>query len=403
MLLLAASLLCCTKEKETITPELLAFNATPTPFSVTLMAKIHNAKYIKEATFVVRNPGDTTIMRPATFSGDTLTATIEPLHPNRGYYAALLWATANVEYSSPTYRFYTDPYPMPRIPSMTITPGAYDAEVRFHFLDEEYLRDYWFYCWKEGTGGAYNTAQTSYVKEGNEFICTVTNLDPETYYEFHASYSNIGAIGNEYSMRFKTLPAPFHITVTQKVEPSYFSTTLSADFTADVDYTPCGFMYRKFFTEDWTTVQVTPENNHLELVVTDFEQSTEYEFMVFYTVDGEVYQTDSRYFKTPEVPMPAITSMTVDIDGTSAILQADIREVEFVTSSGFTLMYGFGATPDGAQTWTEKIVEVPLVEGHMTYVWESLTPGERYGFRTFRTNAYEKRETDPVFFTIPLE
>ena len=214
---------------------------------------------------------------------------------------------------------------MPRIPSMTITPGAYDAEVRFHFLDEEYLRDYLFYCWKEGTGGAYNTAQTSYVKEGNEFICTVTNLEPETFYDFHVSYSNVGAIGNEYSMRFKTLPAPFHITVTQKVEPSYFSTTLSADFTADVDYTPCGFMYRKFFTEDWTTVQVTPENNHLELVVTDFEQSTEYEFMVFYTVDGEVYQTDSRYFKTPEVPMPAITSMTVDIDGTSASLAERIN------------------------------------------------------------------------------
>ena len=136
------------------------------------------------------------------------------------------------------------------------------------------------------------------------------------------------------------------------------ATTLSADFTADVDYTPCGFMYRKFFTEDWTTVQVTPENDHLELVVTDFVQSTEYEFMVFYTVDGETYLTDPRYFKTPEVPMPAITSMTV---------------------------------------------EVPLVEGHMKYVWDSLTPGERYGFRTFRTNAYEKRETAPVFFTSPLE
>lgn len=53
MLFLAASILSCTREKETITPELVAFNLTPTPFSVALKATVHNAKHITDATFVV--------------------------------------------------------------------------------------------------------------------------------------------------------------------------------------------------------------------------------------------------------------------------------------------------------------------------------------------------------------
>ncbi len=36
----------------------------------------------------------------------------------------------------------------------------------------------------------------------------MTNLIPETFYDFHIIYSNKGAIGNTYSMRFKTLPPP---------------------------------------------------------------------------------------------------------------------------------------------------------------------------------------------------
>ena len=404
-LLLAVSVPCCTKKPVATVPELIALNATPSAFTVTLEAKFLRAENIKRASFSINPLGEGSIRKTATISGNTLTATFDSLRPNVRYRYSVSWATAKSEWTSPAYSFDTDPYPMPKVVYLKIEPGAYDAMARFRFQDEEYLRSYIAGCYIEGTGGAYNTSQSKTTKEGDEYVCTMTNLVPETFYEFHIIYSNKGAIGNTYSMRFKTLPPPYTVTVTdQEAEPSYFSAKLSASFEADVDYTPCGFMFREYMPVEWNVITITPVNNRIETEIPDLKPEKGYRFKVFYTVRGETFMTEEQSFGTPAVPVPEISSAHFNISGNSVILTADISQTEFVTQSGFILLDNISFDPAGRlHTWRETTIDVTPGEGRMSYEWEGLSPGIQYGFKAFGTNGYKRVESERIFFTIPGE
>ncbi len=408
MLLLVAAMPGCTKKTaESNVPELISFDVESGPFSATMEAKFTHPERVLNPVFRLWETGgkSAAVTCPATVSGNVFRGQFGDLRPNVRYHCGISWSTSALpNWESPTFDFDAKPYPMPVVRLLSIEAGAYDAVVRFRFDQEEYLRNYYCYCWIEGTQGAYNKARTEFEKEGDEYVCRITELIPESFYEFHVDYSNLGAIGERFTTRFLTLPPPYTVNVEQVVKPSYTSAVLSATFDADITYTPCGIMFnRNSSMEIWEDYPLTPNDDRIEVEVTDLMWYQVYGFYVYYTVEGEIHKTDLTSFYPLVVPAPQLSSLQYEIQGRSVVLQAEISPVENLSGSGFILLDEHAILPDGHETWRALQVEVPPQGGKLYYVWESLVPGMEYGFQAYGRNVSGLKYSDIIYFTLPPE
>lgn len=228
------------------------------------------------------------------------------------------------------------------------------------------------------------TPFVSQMSSPGSFKFEVTDLDPNTEYEFMSVYdwegTEVGGSKNTFWTFEETRPL---VDTHQATDIDFNSALLQGELT-DLGYEDrvnVSFQYREE-DEEWksTDKEEKDDTEVFQIEVMNLDQSTTYEFrsVVEWKSEDDVMENIGTIetFTTPEEPEPEVQTLTAtNIGYTSALIEGAILELE---REGIEAFFRYRAEGEG---W-ERTVSVEMdEEAEFTENLENLEPGEEYEFQ----------------------
>ncbi len=208
----------------------------------------------------------------------------------------------------------------------------------------------------------------------------LTNLLPNTQYEFRAfaSTNYVSVYGR--AINFTTLPTPPTAITTPATAIAQTIATLNGSVAqGSLAITQKGFEWRLVGANTWTTVLLTSPVGAISYNLTGLTALTDYEYRTFVSTASEnIYGTTQSFTTLAIVPPTVTTTSATAIAQTVANLNANV-----VLGSEIITEQGFEWRLVGQNTWTT--VTSTLVAGTITNNLSGLVASNDYEYRAYAT------------------
>ncbi len=208
----------------------------------------------------------------------------------------------------------------------------------------------------------------------------LTNLLPNTQYEFRAfATTDYNSVYGR-AVNFTTLPTPPTAITTPATEIAQTIATLNGSVAqGSLAITQKGFEWRLAGANTWTTVLLTSPVGAISYNLTGLTALTDYEYRTFVSTASEnIYGTTQSFTTLAIVPPTVTTTPATAIAQTIATLNANV-----VLGSEIITEQGFEWRLVGQNTWTT--VTSTLVAGTITNNLSGLVASNDYEYRAYAT------------------